>query len=1185
MAIEFLDDAQAKTAGGMEWVDEPAAGVEFLDEGQPASVEAIKQRVKDKSYLPTFAEWQAFDRAQGERGVVDRVGDFLNTAGDAAGGLWDMAVSAIKQVPAVIKDPETNNPLVTAAEGVARGVKNDAALVGDIASRFNLDAHREEVDSSRKFVVEKYRQWRVDNGIQPVLGGKLPEPPPAEIETWKQEWAKDVLPQLKYSRFLLKRVNSNVRHAQPQGNVSVMTGEPAPFNPAIADAQSVVTSPAMLVPFGKAMTPVQGLMRRAVGAGIEGAGKAATVAGDATVQAATLPERGAGALARAVSGTEEAAAKATETVAQGVAGISMAPVKAVGKTIGAAGEATEAVGRQLAEPPSRFGLFDRISKDGAAPQWLRRSANMLKVTDPAVDVLEVATRGAAQGAAIGTALGAVAGGEEGAAEGFGSGGALGASGATLGRFAGNSKYRSALEDADRARWLASKSPEEVAAIQGLKLNGQQALALADLERMARGVVQPGQAGDVDFRYVSDGEFQKMFGGSDRGAQVIQGDRPVVFVNTGYTGPRTVFHETMHALDALDGFGPNRDAANRILFDQTLPDGTVVSRGVYDAAALDTFTDQYRSRLSASARSKFDLLSPEEQRARIQSEVRAESFSNLLASGQTVFGARSMRTRVADSLLTADQFSTLGRMRRGLEAMGVKFSSGGEPSQLFVRNGRPITNTPGVDAALRDYIRAKDKITRKLTLGDADEAPTLVVRPQDLVSKGNAGLVDVFKDNDIFARNPDGSVKMMGGVPVLLTEREIGRVQANRVQAMLDTLDRVPATGAAGEVLKLDNGAYEGRQFTPAQLDALLKLSDDLLSPGMKEKLRSLNDLAGQDGAQIILDYNAALRSGRYSSGIAPTTRAVVPLTFNISKAGNFYMATLDTTHFFRKLGEWQRSKPGAFAAWNGDAEAFLRDTFKYLDNHVNNRPGSVGLDADAAKAVHKRNVINDFFNVPKGKGNEHLNPVQVSSKGRKDNLIRSRRFDRINRITPGAGDRFPIRYGLQKQNFMPATGDISRMEPAPLAAAAPAGTSTGQPLPARTAATAPTAPNLAGAAEPSAKAGVPKSVGDTFKANVSPQAVTKHLLDTAVHTVANRIDGPPNLTRWVADQFVREVAGRVPANVSRTAEAQTVARMAQSATPMELQNVLDILLSQGQAAAKLRLKQMAINRSLTEAKP
>ena len=44
----------------------------------------------------------------------------------------------------------------------------------------------------------------------------------------------------------------------------------------------------------------------------------------------------------------------------------------------------------------------------------------------------------------------------------------------------------------------------------------------------------------------------------------------------------------------------------------------------------------------------------------------------------------------------------------------------------------------------------------------------------------------------------------------------------------------------------------------------------------------------------------------------------------------------------------------------------------------------------------------------------------ISSRSDKDVLIRARRFDRINRVQPGEGDRFPVNYELQRINYLPA---------------------------------------------------------------------------------------------------------------------------------------------------------------------
>jgi hypothetical protein len=122
----------------------------------------------------------------------------------------------------------------------------------------------------------------------------------------------------------------------------------------------------------------------------------------------------------------------------------------------------------------------------------------------------------------------------------------------------------------------------------------------------------------------------------------------------------------------------------------------------------------------------------------------------------------------------------------------------------------------------------------------------------------------------------------------------------------------------------------------------------------------------------------------------------------------------------RKLGTWQTAKPRAFDAWGGDVNGFIRDSFKYLDNHQRGLPGATDLDPDAAAAIVKRNIIKDLFNIGGPEALSNTGGAPISTKGGKDNLIRSRRFDRIQRVTPGEGTPFPIDYYKQKANFQPS---------------------------------------------------------------------------------------------------------------------------------------------------------------------
>ena len=130
------------------------------------------------------------------------------------------------------------------------------------------------------------------------------------------------------------------------------------------------------------------------------------------------------------------------------------------------------------------------------------------------------------------------------------------------------------------------------------------------------------------------------------------------------------------------------------------------------------------------------------------------------------------------------------------------------------------------------------------------------------------------------------------------------------------------------------------------------------------------------------------------------------------------MDTLDVSHFMRKLGSWKTSKPRAFDAWGGDVNGVVRDVFKYLDNHQRGLPGATDLDPYPAVAVTKRNIIKDLFNIGGPASLTETGGAPISTKAG-DNLIRSRRFDRIQRITPGEGTPFPIDYYKQKANYLP----------------------------------------------------------------------------------------------------------------------------------------------------------------------
>jgi hypothetical protein len=899
------------------------------------------------------------------------------------------------------------------------------------------------------------------------------------------------------------------------------------------------------------------------------AGRATEATGEAITSAAKVPEKAVARGVEAITGSAEAGVRAAKAVAGGQAGLAVAGVgglsvpgvtqvaqatlaaKGVGGALKGAGQAAGAVGRAAATP-SRFGMLLRLSQDGAAPEWLRRAAGNAVVLDPAIRAASGlagdVTRGAVGGAAVGGALGLLAGGDiDSAAAGVGGGLVLGAGGGAARFLTGGPARDAQRKTGDISQFLSRRTPEEIAALGNLKLNEGQMLRVADIERLGLGVVNAEGRGDVRLRFLTPEQFTALHPDQPKASGAVPFESSEIHVNTGYTGSRSIFHEMSHALDNLDFGAPQRQRLNELLFDRVADDGTVISRGLYDSNDLRDFTQQYARQLGVTPEELAADLGAKGRdiRSYMQGEMRAEALANFLEGKADLPANRSITRRAADAVMLAEADTFLGRVRRGLEAAGVTFRADGTPSELFVKDGWPVTNNPEVNAALRDYLRSKQRVTQQLLTHDG-EAASPAIRPEDFTRPGGRRLVELYKGWDGFRRDAEGNpiisgndkqlgeaeraranaraqseaaaraaqeadaataraqqklqqleqesarrealakltedrvsaaearaaaarakaaaaevraaearaktvrslaearvneaakreaaflaLKENSGRPELLSEREIQKLQLKRVELMIEALRQVPDLGESGALREKENGAWEGTHFSERQLAALETLPKDLMPPSLLEKIRNISGaMASGAGATLILDYNAALKSKRYSSGIAPSVRKAAPFTFNLSKAGNFYITTIDVTHVARKLADWQENRPARLALWNGDIGAMTADLRTYLDNAAHARPGALDLDADAALAIAKRDVLNDFFNIPAG--DSVANPAKISGKTDRDVLIRSRRLDRINRVTPGDNPfQFNLTsYGRMKENLLPQTGKTVAVSPA-----------------------------------------------------------------------------------------------------------------------------------------------------------
>ncbi len=751
-----------------------------------------------------------------------------------------------------------------------------------------------------------------------------------------------------------------------------------------------------------------------------------------------------------------------------------------------AGDGLEALGRSAGQPRTLESTLERAGRT-AETQAARKALKTASKVDPLLDTVGSLVSGAKAGTLSGLALTLPTGDEEMIGGAIGSGVAVGGAGGLAGRFAGKKQITQKQVENTVNEWLSSKSPEEKQNIQKLGLTPAEAGNVAVAELLGRGIIGKDKLSDVNFVYLSQDDYLKRFHPEvlvdgkapadtpfgTRGAQSSVDGTPTVFINTGYNGARSIFHELMHGLLRFDELQDSRAELRSYLFDSKTPDGEVIKKGWFEDGDLDTQFDAYLTMLPEESSAPFleqfnvykdvetesgpqrvidEEATRDRQREYIMEELEAESFANFIQQSGPTFlqQTRSISQKLLDRWFLQDNIRKTGIMKAILGRSGVEFGADGNPTGLFYRDGKPFTNSPELNKLIRDFVRAKDTVNKRMVEDDAGERPAMTIGGRQakagrkqieaaIKSKDGAKVVQHFQNNDIFARDQSGKIVYdVNGVPILLGRKEIEKLQANRREQIMDKLSEVGAD--PNGMVQDSNGSWRGVP-TNKQLRAILEVPDSIIAPGMKDTIRDIARKFKTPGQSIIIDYNPALnKSGVYDSNLSSGLRIAVPLGFNVSKSGNFYMTTLDVGAMNMKMADW--AKTGQLKSWDGDTKRFYQDVYKYLENHQKDVPGETGIGVD------KRNIINDFFGVTA----DNVNPITDARKaaeasmssGKRSkakasaNLIRSRRFDRINRIEKNrvskqaAGTPLPMKsqsdaYRKMQQNLMP--GDRSRFMP------------------------------------------------------------------------------------------------------------------------------------------------------------
>lgn len=909
---------------------QPADSVEGLLDA-PVTGEDISLAMQDPAYKPSVDDYLKF-----EEYAKNKQTDWINTIAqsvDAAAGMIGGAISQGAQGAAV-------NPL-NYIEGAAQGTRQ---LYGLVAQS---------------------------------------QDPASPLFRFKDLVAGTGTPESRYQQFLEARDFANTTARLERGEEGLVV-PPELTNPQFVQGVSMILDPTLALPGIGEVFGAGKLATRAVG-------KGAQLAGEAVAGVARPLERVAGAAERMTAealGMTPEGLRGTATTA-GIAGaLGIAPEAATLAAIPAgisttreAGEALARAGENLMTQPSRVGPLEAI---GAAPGANMRQ-RMLGVIgqyggDAALDAALRSTAGAIEGAAVGAGLGFLAGGEEGAAAGLGAGGVQGAAGALSAR--GIEKLTGkAAKDAragDLGRFIdAQQDPTTKALFERVRdQHGVDAAsALMDVEAMTKG-----RFGDVDVLYRSNKDFADQFGGSARGVQVVQAERPTIVINAdiigkgrGDTPLYTLGHELFHALEKSEQLAAGATEIKDALVGRWVQEGDVTRKladGALTDAEIEAKFNEYRDKLgagnaqAAADLSRYDTI--DKQANYIASELAAEHFARLIAGQKPdamLKGFSGLTRQLMDAALLQNASKAIANAAASIErTFGVKPTD----SVLFPDLKQA---SPQLNAMLRDLVRARRKLDERILVEDSGPGKTL--KPQDVA---NPIAAKQLVDLGVAERMADGSVRNLSDEEIRVREeKDTGAIRA--------ILEGVPGA-------RVVDGEIQGR-FSPQQLSAIEQ--SQAVSSRMKDKIRAVN-AAMDAGNSIFVNYGAATRrvknrltgkfTSKYNSGIRLSQREVLPYSFYLSKADNPVIKVIDLTKIRGGL-ERLTAPDGSIASglWD-NVDGFMGDLAKYftnLDAKENARRSVDLFGADKAR------FLGDFVN-------------EQEKGGRK--FVRDLRLDRIGSTAP-----------------------------------------------------------------------------------------------------------------------------------------------------------------------------------------
>ena len=455
--------------------------------------------------------------------------------------------------------------------------------------------------------------------------------------------------------------------------------------------------------------------------------------------------------------------------------------------------------------------------------------------------------------------------------------------------------------------------------------------------------------------------------------------------------------------------------------------------------FETARKEYKEKLkdtdefSNLTEEQLDLIMTDEL---VVSEIVAEHGTDFFANDRRRYRDlhRGAIGKVMEGLLETQLASNVPFLRKALAMFGGTFRPDGRlitDNALFSK----LKRYPQITELVRKYNRrteglSPEQMKKKTASVDGDGN---VISPKDVVvdvtgaelSK-NPELVDLIRAGTFLQIDKDGNV-----IPNLaMTAREKGKYNRSFAQSLKDAIEKQEAdTGLPEGHVKPEVNEKTGKvRFVGRYLDDSVLDAVEQSGNWNKEQIAMLreanNNIKNRGGNEFLISYfKAAHQGGRRYINAKVENLVEVPYGIEITQKGNVILRTVSVDQLIKNVDQLTRQQQAELtrlygADLNAAKAMFLNDVDAYHRNHAAGNPGRTGLDADPAIAKAKADFINSAF----GSGTKaqvDANPWRAGlGKKQPRDVYRSRRIERIGKMTQLSGERY-VDYNLINKAFMP----------------------------------------------------------------------------------------------------------------------------------------------------------------------